>query len=396
MMDHLVRDLRSEASRLGFQGVGICSPEASSRMIFFRDWIDRGFHGEMAYLARPDAVARRGDLRSTMEDVRSLIVVTQDYFHPDSPGVPEDPARGVVAQYARGEDYHTLLKDRLQEFLGWLRKEAKTRRLAGEVRGLPYVDTGPLLERELGERAGLGWFGKNTMLIHPKRGSFFFLGLLLTDLPLPRDAPFREDHCGSCQACLDECPTGALLGRDDTGAPVMDARRCISYLTIELKGPIPRGLRPALGNRIFGCDICQDVCPWNKKFARSTGEPAFEAGPDTDGPALMDLMGLSEEEFGTRFSGTPVKRAKRRGFLRNVAVALGNWGSSDAVPVLARALDDPEPLIRGHAAWALGRIQGQGGIPGDGVSEVPEALLARLDVEADPWVEEELEEALRA
>jgi epoxyqueuosine reductase len=391
----LVEDLRVEASRLGFQCTGISGPEDSEQIDFFRSWIEQEYHGEMAYLGRPDSVNRRADLRKSMEDVRSVIVVSQDYFQPDSPGVPMDPARGVVARFARGEDYHDLMKSRLQELLDWLRREARRKKLAAEVRGFPYVDTGPILERELGVRAGLGWLGKNTMLLHPRRGSYFFLGVLLTDLPLPADPPFTADRCGSCRACIDSCPTGALLGRDDDGAPVMDARRCVSYLTIELKGPIPRNLRPGIGNRIFGCDICQEVCPWNLRFAGPSKEPAYCAGPDTEGPALMAHMGLSHEEFSARFSGSPIKRAKRRGFLRNVAVALGNWGSRDAVPALTKALDDPEPLVRGHAAWALGRILEKVGIPGDGGFEVAEALLFRLHVEKDPWVEEELEEALR-
>ena len=257
------------------------------------------------------------------------------------------------------------------------------------------MDTGPILEREQAPKAGLAWYGKNTMTIHPRRGSYNYLGLLLVDLVLPASEPFSRDHCGSCQACLDACPTGALLGYDKDGAPALDARRCISYLTIELKGPIPREFRSALGNRVFGCDICQEVCPWNRRFATPTDEAAFTAGPDTDGPALAELMGLSEEEFRTRFSGSPIKRAMRRGFLRNVAVAQGNWGWLEALPVLARALDDPEPLIRGHAAWALGEILSRVGIPGDGGFEVAEALLFRLSVEEDPWVEEELEAALR-
>jgi epoxyqueuosine reductase len=175
----------------------------------------------------------------------------------------------------------------------------------------------------------------------------------------------------------------------------MDARRCISYLTIELKGPIPLELRPLMGNRIFGCDICQEVCPWNLKFGKPSQEPAYESSFQTDGPSLVDLMVLSEEEFSIRFSGSPIKRAKRRGLLRNVAVALGNWGQSEAVPALARALDDPEPLIRGHSAWALGQILARVGIPGDGGFEVAEALLFRLFVEKDPWVEEEIDAALR-
>jgi len=390
----LAEELRAEALRLGFQDAGIASPNPTDHGGVFMEWIRRGFQGEMGYLARPGAVTRRLDLRETMEDVRSVVVVTQNYFQPDSVGVPNDEARGVVARYARGEDYHYVMKGRLQELLGWIDGAAQSRGLAEEVKGFVYVDTGPILERELAERAGLGWFGKNTLLIHPKRGSYFFLGFLLLDLPLPVGTPLEIDRCGSCEACLDACPTGALLGRDEAGAPVMDARRCISYLTIELKGPIPRGLRQAVGNRIFGCDICEEICPWNHRFAQVGTEPAYRASSDTDGPVLMDIMRLGNEEFATRFSGSPVKRAKRRGFLRNVAVALGNWGSREAVGVLAQALDDPEPLIRGHAAWALGRILDRVGMPGNGGYEVAEALLFRLDAEYDPWVEEELEMAL--
>lgn len=395
MSSRLAEELGKRAKALGFSGIGILPPRPSSHLPFFRSWIERGLHGEMAYLGRDDSVARREDLRLTFKEVRSILVVTQECFQDDSPGVPEDLSRGVVARYARGEDYHNVLKRRLQDLLGWLGEEARRRRLADGVRGFAYVDTGPILERELAQRAGLGWFGKNTMLIHPQRGSYFFLGLLLVDLELPTSEPFRADHCGSCRACLGACPTGALLGRNEDGAPVLDARRCISYLTIELKGPIPREYRSAMGNRIFGCDICQDVCPWNQKFARPALAKAYESGPDTDGPILVELLGLSEDTFASRFSGSPIKRARRRGFLRNVAVALGNWGHRDAVPALARALDDPEPLVRGHAAWALGEILSRVGIPGDGGFEVAEALLFRLNEEDDPWVEEELEAALR-
>ena len=419
MTDVLVRKMEEKGRELGLGRLGICRPSPSGHLDFYRAWLDRGFHGEMGYLSRTDSVLRRGDLRRTMEGVRSVVVVAQEYFQDDSPGVPEDRSRGVVARYARGEDYHQVLKGRLLDLLEWVRREAGAGQPPREVRGFAYVDTGPILERELAQRAGLGWFGKNTLLIHPRRGSYFFLGLLLLDLELPSTEAFREEHCGSCEACLDACPTGALLGRDGNGAPVMDAGRCISYLTIELRGPIPMGLRPAIGNRIFGCDICQEVCPWNRKYAEPSVEPAYRArrGPgdrqwspstgmggtptagatrsDTDGPELVELMGLTEEAFSARFSGSPIKRAKRRGLLRNVAVALGNWGSREAVPALSRALDDPEPLIRGHAAWALGQILARVGIPGDGGFEVAEALLFRLHVEEDPWVEAELEVALR-
>jgi epoxyqueuosine reductase len=384
-MRELAEFAKREARALGFSLVGICDAEPSTHAVFYRDWVSRELHGAMAYLARTDALTRRADLRGTMGDVRSVLVVADEYFQEDPPGVPDDPSRGVIARYARGVDYHDHMKGRLMDLLGRMRAEAARVGAEGEIRGFPYVDTGPILERELGQRAGLGWFGKNTMLLHPRRGSYLFLGVLLLNVKLPADAPFEPDRCGRCRACLDACPTGALLGMDRNGAPVMDARRCISYLTIELKGPIPRELRPGLGNRIFGCDICQEVCPWNRKFAEASVESAYGAGPDTEGPDLVELMRLSQEEFAEKFSGSPVKRARRRGFLRNVAVALGNWGGREAVPALAAALEDEEPLIRGHAAWALGRVS---------LPESRRRLAQRLGVEQDPSVKEELRSSL--
>lgn len=224
------------------------------------------------------------------------------------------------------------------------------------------------------------------MLIQPRRGSYFFLGVILLDVELPYDRPFQRDHCGSCERCVVACPTGALLGRDESGAPVLDARRCISYLTIELRGPIPRGLRPLIGNRIYGCDICQEVCPHNNsKFVQITCEEAFWPRAGVHGERLIELMGMSQEEFSRRFKNSPVKRTKRRGLLRNVAVALGNWGSPEAVPVLEAALEDEEPLVRGHAAWALGRI---------GTAAAVDALQRRAGCETDEWVLEEIQQAV--
>ncbi|HSH76449.1 MAG TPA: tRNA epoxyqueuosine(34) reductase QueG, partial [Longimicrobiales bacterium] len=270
--------LRRRARELGFSLVGIAPARPSGHMRFYRSWLAEGFHGAMAYLAREDAVARRADLALTMADAESCVVVAHEYHQVDPPGVPDDPSRAVVARYARGEDYHQVVKGKLEALLGWLDE-----RVDGGARGRPYVDTGPLLERELAQRAGLGWFGRNTMLINPSRGSYFFLGVLLVDVRLPPDAPFEEDRCGSCRACLEACPTGALLGRDDRGAPVIDARRCVSYLTIELRDSIPVELRPSVGNRVFGCDICQEVCPWNEQFARPSEEAAYRAREITDG-----------------------------------------------------------------------------------------------------------------
>jgi epoxyqueuosine reductase len=390
--------LRSRASELGFALVGVARPDASSHAAFYRRWLAAGRHGEMRYLARPDAVARREDPKRTLATIRSVVVVADDYYCEEDPSRAGDPSRAVVARYARGRDYHKVLERKLRLLLDALRDAAGT-----PVHGRAYVDTGPLLERELAARAGLGWFGKNTMLINPKRGSWFFLGCLLLDLDLEPDEPFAGDHCGTCRRCLDACPTGALRGRDERGAPVMDARRCISYLTIEQRGPIPDELRTLIGNRIYGCDICQEVCPFNQKFARPTDEPAYAARgpgepprgvqplppdvmhPGTDGPPLVELMRMDEAAWESFSRGSAVRRAGRAGFLRNVAVALGNWGSAEAVPALACALDDEEPLVRGHAAWALGRIGGQ------------EAQLAgRLAAEPDEWVRGELRRALEA
>jgi epoxyqueuosine reductase len=227
------------------------------------------------------------------------------------------------------------------------------------------------------------------MLINPQRGSYFFLGLLLLDIELPSDEPFAEDHCGTCQACLDACPTGALLGRDGSGAPIIDARRCISYLTIELRGPIPVELRPLMGNRVYGCDICQEVCPFSSKFSVPTSEPAYSPKSEFDGPPLIELaerlLSLSGKGFLREFADSPVTRAGRKGLLRNACVALGNWGSEEAVPALTAALIDPVPLVRGHAAWALGRID---------ASAAFQALSSRALVEEDSWVREEISAAL--
>ena len=368
--------IRHRAREVGFGAVGIAPVHASAYGDAYERWIGEGMHGEMAYLAREDAVAKRRDPAVLVPGARSAVVVAMEYFNTDA--APAEPSRGIVARYARNHDYHELMKERLIALQDWINAELLP------VHGRAYVDTGAVLERELASRAGLGWFGRNTMLIQPRRGSYWFLGVVLLDVELAYDPPFAAEHCGTCQACVSACPTGALLGRDETGAPRMDARRCISYLTIELRGPIPRELRPLIGNRIYGCDICQEVCPWNS-FATPSSEEAFLAREGLDGPSLIEWMTMTQEEFSARFKGSPIKRAKRRGLLRNVAVALGNWGSPEAVPALAVALNDEEPLVRGHAAWALGRI---------GTAAARQALRGRAEVEEDAWVREEIAAAL--
>ena len=381
----LVEELKAEAKSLGFSRVGITGVNSSAHIDFYQSWIDAGMQGEMQYLAREESVRRRSDIEQTLPGARSVIVVTHDYLTEDLGCSPDDPEMAIIATYARGDDYHDIIKSKLLGLLEWL-----SQRVPERVEGRAYVDTGPILERDLAQRAGLGWFGKNTMLIDPTSGSFFFLGVLLVDLELSADSPFLEDRCGTCRSCLDACPTGALLGRDASGAPVMDARRCISYLTIEHRSAIPVELRSAMGNRIYGCDICQEVCPWNARFAAPTGDSAYQPSQDLDGPSLLELAGnlLSTDELGFRntFKKSAITRAKRSGFLRNICIALGNWGAPAAVTTLLRALSDVEPLVRGHAAWALGQIES---------SQARSALSERLSSEDDAWVKTEISAALQ-
>jgi epoxyqueuosine reductase len=361
--------IRAHAYGLGFDLAGIATLGSMDTAPHFDRWLDRGYAGEMHYL--PKWADKRRDSRLPYEGVQSAIVVAMSY------GGAEPP--GPVARYARGDDYHDVLDAKLRELHAWLRAE-----LGRDVRGRAYVDTGPLLERDLARRAGLGWFGKNTNLINPKLGSFFFLGALLVDLELAPDAPFASDHCGTCTRCIDACPTAAIVE-----PRVLDATRCVSYLTIEAKGAIPLALREQVGELIYGCDICQDVCPWNVRFSQELKEPAFatrEAIAGKDARTLArELLAMSQSEFSAAFKGSPMKRAKLRGLERNAAVVLGNVGSVDDVPVLTSALSHEEPLARAHAAWALGRI---------GSPAAAAALRARLDAEGDAAVHAELASAL--
>ncbi len=365
------------ARALGFDLVGVAPVEPSRHASFYREWIDQNRHGEMTYLARPDAVQRRLEPAANL---RSAIVVGLDYY---SGGNPDSAGQGTVARYARGRDYHKVIKQKLLTLLHAIEKEVGEELPAARA----CVDTAPVLERELAERAGLGWFGRNTMLVNPKRGSYFFLGVLLLELELEPDQPFLEDHCGTCQACVGACPTGALLGRNENGAPMIDATRCISYLTIEQRGAIPLGLRPLIGNRIFGCDICQEVCPWNgPKFVQLTREPDFAPRAWLTDAQLTDLLEMSETEWDELTRGSAIRRARHTGLLRNVAVALGNQKSAAAVPALTRALRNAEPLVRGHVAWALGRI---------GTAAAVDALQIARQSEVDRDVQQEITLALQ-
>jgi epoxyqueuosine reductase len=333
--------VKAQAYGLGFDLVGVTGLGPAETAGAFDEWIGKGYAGEMAYL--PRGAEKRRDSRLPVIGATSAIVVGMDYGGRESPG--------PVARYARGDDYHDVMIAKLRELQDWM-----GRKLARDVRGKAYVDTGPILERDLARRSGLGWFGKNTNLVNPRLGSFFFLGALLVELDLKADEPFEADRCGSCTRCLEACPTDAFVGPRQ-----LDATRCISYLTIELKGEIPEPLRERIGDRLYGCDVCQDVCPWNVRFARALPERSpYAARPvvrDKDVRGLArEILAMDEDGFRAAFKGSPMKRAKLRGLKRNAAVVLGNVGTMEDTSVLMHAATDPDVLVRDHASWALERL----------------------------------------
>jgi len=369
----LTQELKARAFALGFNMVGVIHATPASHLAAYLRWIEDGHHGLMAYMARPDRVNRRIDPRIILPGLQSIVCVGLDYGSQSvPPEIANDPSRGRFSNYAWRSDYHDVMTPRLGQLAAWLSEKVP------EVRSRVYVDTGAILERDHAATSGLGFVGKNTMLIAPRRGSWFFLGELLTTIRLQEEESQQPTaSCGNCHRCLDACPTQAFP------APyVLDARRCISYLTIELKGWIPRELRPLMGNWVYGCDICQEVCPFNR-FAQPTDEPAFWSESwDNVAPSLLDLLLLDEEGFDRRFANSPVKRIKHGRLVRNACVAAGNWGRETAVPALEALLVHPEPLVRGHAGWALHQI---------GSRSAHQALTAAQQHEQDERVRSELE-----
>jgi epoxyqueuosine reductase len=349
--------IRAEAMRLGFD---LCRftdlDDAWPAAARLHEFLDLGRHGEMGWMA--ETAERRSHPRGMWADARSAIVLGVNYGPDENPmAALEDASRGAISVYARGDDYHDLIKGRLKQLGGWLQA-----RFGGQLK--VFVDTAPLMEKPLAERAGLGWQGRHTNLVSREFGSWLFLGSILTTLELEPDAP-EPMTCGTCRACLDACPTNAFP------APFqLDARRCISYLTIELKGPIPRELRPALGNRIYGCDDCLAVCPWNK-FAQAGREQKLAARQALRSPSLAELARLDDPSFRTLFSKSPVKRLGRDRFVRNVLYAVGNSGDAALAAEAQRLLDDPAPLVRGAAVWALSRL-----LDGEAFGALRQARLA--------------------
>jgi epoxyqueuosine reductase len=363
----LTHEIKRGASDLGFAQCGICpavSPAGAARMA---DWLAAGYGGQMHYLAERQAAYR--DPNRVLDGVRSIVMLTVNY-RTTEPILPAE-GQGRVSRYAWGEvDYHDFIHDRLESLGECLIAAAPEARVRG------VVDTAPLLEREFAQLAGLGWIGKNTLLLNRSEGSWFFLAALLTDVELAYDAPHETDHCGTCRACLDACPTNAF-----PEPYVLDASRCISYLTIELRDAIPLELRTGVGDWLFGCDVCQDVCPWNSRApisARAESAPRADSNP----MELAELFELDDAAFRARFRHTPLWRPRRRGLLRNAAIVLGNRPTQSALRALVRGLNDAEPLVRGACAWALGRYAD---------ADADLALVTRRAIEMDPDVQAEID-----
>lgn len=345
-------DIRRWGLALGFQDVGICDIDLTPHRAHLKHWLERNFHGDMDYMAR------HGDMRGRPEQLLPgtvrVISARMDYL-PDAEdmnSVLADSNKAYISRYALGRDYHKLMRKRLAKLSALITDKIAERGQQHQYRA--FVDSAPVLERALAEKAGLGWIGKNTMLINAKAGSWFFLGEIYTDLPLAVDPPQPTTHCGSCTSCIDECPTGAIVGPNQ-----VDARRCISYLTIELRDAIPEHLRPLIGNRIYGCDDCQLVCPWNK-FASATGEADFQPRNNLGSAQLVELFNWSEQEFLQRTEGSAIRRIGYLCWLRNIAVALGNSSDvSSASAALHSRYHHPSEMVREHIHWALAQLKGR-------------------------------------
>jgi epoxyqueuosine reductase len=340
--------IRQRAMELGFDDCRFTSAAAPDAAKQFQNWVAEGKFGEMAWIEKN--AGKRVEPQKVLPDVKTAVCLAASY-DTGSAGRDVDQNQGVVARYARFDDYHDILGERLKILTQYVNE------LGGErVRSLWYVDTGPILERDFAQRAGIGFIGKHTNLISRTFGNWIFLAEILTTLDIEPDAP-ETNHCGKCSRCIAACPTNAIT------APFhLDARRCISYLTIELKGPIPMEFRRAIGNRIYGCDDCLAVCPWNK-FAHEGRLMKSRARQDLEQPQLIQLLALDQEGFNERFKGSPILRTKRRGLLRNVCVALGNVGDTSALPALEKASHDSEPLIAEHARWAIEEIERRSNTP---------------------------------
>jgi epoxyqueuosine reductase len=371
----LTRKIRQEADRLGFTGMGVAPAGPLPFADRFNSWLENGFHGQMNFLKQQ--VEKRQNPRLVLPDARTVLLLAVNYhtggMEPDGPDdCSHSPLNGIISRYARYNDYHPVVKSRLLKLLAFIQS------CRSSVNGRCHVDTGPVMEKVWGSRSALGWTGKNSMLIARRTGSWFFIGTILLDTVLEYDHE-AKDFCGSCRRCIEACPTGALVE-----PYVVDARRCVSYLTVECRGIMPMDLRARIGNRIFGCDACQEVCPWNR-CVESIPDRELVVRNDCSLPDLIELASLSREEFDVRYRESPIRRITRDGFVRNSVVALGNSGCEEILPALEKAVRDHSTLVRVHAAWSLGRIASPA------FRRVLEAAGA---TETDPMVLEEIDCAL--
>jgi epoxyqueuosine reductase len=368
----LTESIKSKALEVGFDLIGVSPVERFPETEHFREWLSKGYAGDMQYMERNPG--GREDPGQTLPGAKSIVSCGLNYNTAFPYSIGEtDKKKGWIARYAWGDDYHVIMDERLRALEDFIQEESSP-----EGTCVRYTDTGPVLERVYGKYGGIGWIGKNTCLINQRIGSWIFLGEIITNIELEYDGS-PPDRCGTCTRCIDACPTGAIVE-----PYVLDSRLCVSYLTIESKDKIPYELRDGIDNNIFGCDICQDVCPWNRKALR-TKEPSFQPRDGLYNPPLKSISGLGADEFGSRFKGSSIKRAKRKGFLRNILTAMGNSADNDLVPMVESYLTDEEPLVRAHAVWALWRLKGEGSA---------DTLLNHKKNEKDPAVLEEIDEVL--
>jgi epoxyqueuosine reductase len=375
---NLTQAIKEQAYLLGFSLVGVTPADPLPHGVIFDAWLGQQRHGEMTYLNTPRSRLCRARPDLILPECRSVLALGIRYPAPSPMDMQNDRdpvPRGKIASYAWGEDYHDILPRRLRSLVNFIELQ-----VGHPIPNRWYTDTGPLLERELAQRAGLGWIGKNTCLINPDQGSYFLLAEILLGVELTPDQPFTQDRCGTCRRCIDACPTSCILP-DRT----LDARRCISYLTIELKGSIPVAIRPSIDGWVFGCDVCQLVCPWNH-FATSEGDPAFTHTLTRPTPDLLEEMTLTASDFNQKYPRSPLRRTKRRGYLRNIVVALGNLHSPAVLIPLTQALMfNNEPLVRAHAAWAIGQLHSE---------SARQVLKKAAEVENDPLVKLEIKASL--
>lgn len=372
MQSELTNSIKDKAYQIGFDLVGIAPAGDFPESQFYKKWLDNGYEASMNYMSNNSN--KRENVKNLFPEAKSIISCAVNYntekpYSVDS----KDNSRGWIARYAWGDDYHLVIKDKLLVLKGFIESSFDS-----EVDSLVYVDSGPVLERMYGKYSGIGWIGKNTCLINQEIGSWLFLGEVITNIELDYDSSIA-DRCGTCTDCIDACPTDALRQ-----PYVLDSSRCISYFTIENKGRIPINFREKIDNNIFGCDICQDVCPWNSK-AEATEDKHFVPRQDFFNPELKDLVDLDQESFSRLFKKSPIKRAKRKGLIRNVLVAMGNSGSGEFIPFVEKALNDDEPLVRSHAVWALLKLEGE---------SCYQKLKKMIGTETDSEVIKNIEQAL--